>query len=201
MSDGIDGEVIFHPNFNQDGPMMVPAPKNPDRIKKWGPDRDAQAARMKALGYTLPEICEALELGPDTRRAGAAIRRALTNMVRFAQDEMRVMELMSLEELEAQAWRTLRNAHVIVSNGHIVHDETGMPLQDDRYILEMIDRVVRIKERRAKMMGLDAPSRAEVISIDSIDSEIAKLEAEIERAKPGKKPADPPKQIEGGQEE
>lgn len=187
----IEGDIVYHPDDDRDpeGYALIPVPRDPSKIKKYGHNRDAEAARLKALGYTLTEICEVLELGPDTRRAQAAIRRALANMVRFAQDEVRMMEMVSLDELESTAWRTLRNNHVIVSNGRVVHDETGEPLQDDRFVLECIDRILKIKERRARMLGIDAPSRAEVISIDSIDSEIAKLERELQESRnqlPGK---------------
>lgn len=195
MSDEIEGDVVYHPDDSgeyADEPedkapvkeqYLMPMPREGADLYKRGFDRDAEAARLKAIGYTLPEICERLRLGPDTSRAAAAIRRALARSVRFAYDEMRIMEMQSLEELEATTWRTLRNRHVLVSNGRVVHDETGEPLEDDRFVLEMVDRILKIKERRARMLGLDAPTRAEVITIDSIDAEIARLEAQVHASK------------------
>ena len=42
-----------------------------------------------------------------------------------------------------------------------------------------IDRVLRIMERRARLLGLDAPTRTEAVTIDAIDREIARLSAEL----------------------
>lgn len=158
---------------------LLPMPKPGATFTKRSRDRDAEAARLKALGWSLDDIAVQLNMD-DAEMAAKAIRRALAAVVRFAGDEMRLMEAQSLEELEAQAWRTLRSQKVMVSNGRVVYDETGEPVVDDRYVLETLDRILKIKERRAKLLGLDAPTRAEVITIDSIESEIAKLERELE---------------------
>jgi len=150
-----------------------------------GRDRDREAARLKALGWSFEEIAQRLDLTsrhtgqPDPYRAAAAIKRAMAEAIRFAGDEMRLMELKSLDELEALAWRTLRNRHPLVQQGRIVRNELDEALDDDRYILELIDRILRIKERRAKLLGLDAPVRSEVITMDSVEAEISRLEAEL----------------------
>lgn len=148
--------------------------------------RDAEAARLKATGMTLEQI--AAELGLDSpnpengpSRVAAAIKRAMGEMARFANDEMRLMELRSLDELEWLAWQAIRKSPAIVSQGHVVIDDaTGLPVTDDRFTLETIDRILKIKERRAKLMGLDAPIRREVITMDSIENEIKKLESELQ---------------------
>ena len=158
-------------------------------VRRKGKMRDAECVRLKALGWTLDDIAVHLELdkpNPDNARdrVAAAIRRHLGTMSRFAADEMRLVELMSLDEVEWKAWETLKSAHVVVNQGKVVvHADTGEPVADDRFILEVIDRILKIKERRAKLMGLDAPTRREVITMDSIDEEIAKLEREVSAAK------------------
>jgi hypothetical protein len=138
-----------------------------------------EAARLKALGWSLPEIADHLGLGGDPRRAGAAIRRALANTVRVARDEQRLLELQSLDELERACWIELRARHILVSNGRIVRDEMDVALEDDRFVLETIDRILKIKEHRGKLLGLNAPTRSEVLTIDSVDAEITKLEQEL----------------------
>lgn len=163
--------------------LAVPGPKW--NIRQKGKMRDNECARLKALGWTLEDIARHLGLdkpNPENAkvRVAAAIKRALGEMARFAGDEMRLMELHSLDELEWTAWKTLQERHVVVSQGRVVLDaETGEPVNDDRFILEVCDRILKIKERRAKLMGLDAPVRREVITMDSIDEEIAKLEREV----------------------
>lgn len=168
------------PAYDDDTTWMLPLP-NSRSVTRKGRNRDAEAARLKALGWTLEEICDHLELGDDPMRAAAAIKRALASVMRFATDEHREMELQSYDELEAECWRLLRVKHVLVDRGTIVHDETGESLADDRFVLETVDRILKIKERRARLLGIDAPSRSEVLNIDSIDAEIARVQAELDR--------------------
>jgi len=168
-----------------DAEYLLAVPDPSKGFKSRGRWRDAEAARLKAQGMTLEQV--AAELGLDKpnpengpQRAAAAIKRAMGEMARFANDEMRMMELRSLDELEWLAWQTLKTSHVVVSQGRVVLDEdTGLPVTDDRYTLETIDRILKVKERRAKLMGLDAPIRREVITMDSIENEIKKLESEL----------------------
>lgn len=177
---------INQPDQPEEYLIAVADPSKGFKLKgRW---RDAEAARLKATGMTLEQIAK--ELGLDTnpengpQRAAAAIKRAMGEMARFANDEMRMMELRSLDELEWIAWQTLRKSHVVVSQGRVVlHDETGDPVEDDRFVLETIDRILKLKERRAKLMGLDAPIRREVITMDSIENEISKLEQELRAGK------------------
>jgi hypothetical protein len=170
---------------NRSDEYLLPIAPTPNHGKHRGRWRDAEAARLKALGWTLEDIAHELKLDEPIKENGparvvAAIKRAMGEMARFAGDEMRLMELRSLDELEWVAWQALRKTHVVVSQGRVVlHDETGEPVEDDRFILETIDRILKCKERRAKLMGLDAPQRREVITIDSIEQEIAKLETEL----------------------
>jgi hypothetical protein len=177
------------PAYDDDTTWMLSLSQHRSVTKK-GRNRDAEAVRLKALGWSLDEICEHLELGVDTSRAAAAIKRGLANLHRFAVDEHRAMELQSYDELEAECWRQLRMLHVLVDRGTIVHDEHGEALHDDRFVLETVDRILKIKERRARILGLDAPTKAEVLNIDSIDAEIARLEQELAENKAGRVDAD-----------
>lgn len=173
MSDRLDEEK-----------MLMPLPIGP--VDGWGRNRDAEAARLKAMGWTLARIAAHLKLwqgndpanGPDERRAAAAIKRAMARAVRFANDEQRALELQSYDELEAECWRVLQKNHIVFQNGKVVTYD-GEPIEDDRFILETIDRILKIKERRSRLLGLDAPTRAEITTIDSVEAEIAKLEREL----------------------
>lgn len=89
-------------------------------------------------------------------------------------------ELRRLDLLLSEAWAVLKRAHVTVSHGRIIRDEDDQPLLDDGPVLQAIDRVLKIQERRAKYLGLDAPTKVEAITIDALDAEIAKLAAELE---------------------
>jgi hypothetical protein len=158
--------------------ILLPLPR-PGRVGKLrGAPRDAEATRLRALGWSLEEVADRLEFhGPA--HAAAAIRRALANTVRIAKDEQRLLELQSLDECERALWVEIRSRHILVSNGRIIRDEYEVPLEDSRFLLECMDRILKVKESRRKLLGLDAPMRAEVLNIDSVDSAIRELENEI----------------------
>lgn len=152
---------------------------SPRSLTRKGTARDHEALRLKATGHSPQEIAEMLNLGDDERRVNAAIKRALGSMLRFATDEHRALELESYDELEVALWRQLRRSHLLVDRGVIVIGLDGDPLTDDRFVLETIDRIMKIKDRRAKLLGLDAPARAEILNLDSIDAEISRLQNEL----------------------
>ena len=52
-------------------------------------------------------------------------------------------------------------------------------LSEEKSSMFAIDRVLAIMDRRAKLMGLDAPVRTEVITLDYIQAEIQRLEATL----------------------
>jgi len=174
---------------HEDEQLLLPVPIGP--VESYGRMRDNEAARLKALGWRLDQIAERLELwvggerenGPSEDRAAAAIKRAMARAVRFATDETRALELQSYDELEAVCWRELQANPRLVQQGRIIVDEEGLPVPDKRLLMEIVDRILKIKERRSRLLGLDAPTRAEILTVDSVDAEIAKLEAELAEAK------------------
>jgi hypothetical protein len=165
-----------------DDQILLPLPKPGRTGKLRGAARDAEACRLKALGWTIAEIATKLEFN-DPTQAGAAIRRALANTVRVSRDETRLSELQSLDEVENRLWRELQAHHILVSNGRVIRDDFEIPLPDDRLTLEVIDRILKVKEARSKLLGLAAPTRAEILTIDSVDSAIRDLENEIAQHK------------------
>jgi hypothetical protein len=147
--------------------------KNPDTA-----ERDADACRLRRDGCTYDHI--AAELGyADRGDAYKGVQRALVAIVQEAAEEVRAVELDRLDMLWRAGLKVLRAKHVTVSNGKVIYlrDDQGneTPLLDDAPVLNAIDRLLRIMERRAKLLGLDAPKRIEVLTMDVIDAEIARL--------------------------
>jgi transcriptional regulator with XRE-family HTH domain len=169
-------------NVGGDTDLLLPLPQLGRQFTGASRSIDAEAARLKAQGLTLSEIAGRLGMA-DEHQVASAIKRALGTMARFAKDELRLMELRSLDELEWVAWKTLQSSHVVISQGKIIRGDDGTPLEDDRFALEVVDRILKIKERRSKLWGLDAPTRSEVVTIDSIESEIEKLERELDASR------------------
>ncbi|MCK9901257.1 hypothetical protein MXD63_14355 [Frankia sp. Cpl3] len=162
-------------------------------------ERDRDAANMRADGKTYEAI--AVALGYSHRSAARrAVQRVLAATIREAGDELRVLELERLDRLYEAAMAVLTREHVTVSQGRVIREGKpvindngeaeileghGAPLVDDGPVLQAIDRLLKIQDRRAKLVGLDAPVKHEVRTIDAIAAEVADLErqlAERERA-------------------
>lgn len=164
--------------FESDGDFFPEKrPETHKSNRNW--KRDREAARLKAVGHTLEEIAEMLDLKDwttgeyDPRRAANAVRHGLHAVVKFSTDEMRLQELESLDAMEQHLWQQLRREHVLVQQGRVIMVE-GQVIQDERFVLEALDRILKIKERRAKYLGLDAQVRLSV-EADQIGGEIAQL--------------------------
>ncbi|MER6103609.1 hypothetical protein ABT115_15125 [Streptomyces sp. NPDC001832] len=137
--------------------------------------RDAEAALLRSKGWTYPRI--AAELGYNHRAdAYNAVQRVLKETVREAGENVRTLELERLDRLEAAANEVLEREHVTVSNGRIVSLD-GAPLPDDGPVLAAIDRLLKIQERRARLLGLDAPVKRD---ISLTDERAAAIEALVE---------------------
>ena len=146
-------------------------------------EREITAVEMRRDGRTYDEI--ALELG-YANRSGAyqAVSRCLARRAKEPSDEVRLHELERQDYMWRKVVAVLENQHITVSNGKVVTID-GVPIADDAPVLQAVDRLIKIQERRAKLLGLDAPSRqvVQIIPQEAIDAEIAQLEAELaERA-------------------
>lgn len=152
------------------------------RLDVTEPDRprDKEAARMLATGHSLPEICQTLGY-PDESRTLDGVKRAMALAVRFARDEYRYMELLGLDEIELRLWKLLEKSMPLVDRGQVVRGMDGHVIDDLRFDKEVMDEIRKTKAQRAKLLGLNAPTRSEVVSIDLVEAEISRLEAEVHR--------------------
>lgn len=141
-------------------------------------ERDAEAARMRSRSVSYQVIADTLGFA-DRSNARKAVQRALLEIVAEPAAELRELQLAQLDELTVAALGVLDRQHVTVSHGRVIRDDTGAVIEDDAPILAAIDRLLRIQERRAKLLGLDAPSRHEVVTLDAVEAEIQRLSAEL----------------------
>ena len=140
-------------------------------------ERRNKALRLRADGMTYDEIAQKLEY-KSAANAGQDVQRALVASTREASAEVRQIELARLDILWTKAMQILCRRHVTVSQGRVVVRD-GKEIIDDMPALAAIDRLVKIQERRAKLLGLDAPLKHEVVTIDMVEAEIGKLTAEL----------------------
>jgi len=139
--------------------------------------QDAECARLRSAGLTYQAIAENVGLSHRSL-ARQAVERALLAVVAEPAEELRRLELMKLDQLSVAAWEILEDNHVRVSAGRVMFLDDE-PLPDTRPTLNAIDRLLKISERRSRLLGLDAPVQISAISMDAVDAEIIRLDAEI----------------------
>jgi DNA-binding CsgD family transcriptional regulator len=139
-------------------------------------ERRAEILRYRLDGHTLQEIGDRMGIRADT--VHVIITRALRAMTQDPSQELLTLELARLDSLYAEALKAVRSFTPVLHNGRVVqipiidtngetikHPETGQPLiciaQDRQPVLAGIACAVRIAERRSKLLGLDAPIRAQ----------------------------------------
>jgi len=97
-------------------------------------ERQAQAVTLRLMGMEYREIAKKLNFrGPSG--AYGAVKAALKKTLQGPTDELRKLELLRLDELQQIAWKRVT----------VAAD------------LKAIDTVLRIMERRSRLLGLDAP--------------------------------------------
>jgi hypothetical protein len=92
--------------------------------------------------------------------AHSAAMQALRDIPREAAEDLRRTELETLNELQLALRAKL----------------------DEKPAAYLVDSILKVMERRAKLLGLDAPIaiRTEVVTVDAVDAEIQRLERELE---------------------
>ncbi|WP_329592139.1 hypothetical protein OG195_27320 [Streptomyces sp. NBC_01362] len=138
-------------------------------------EREAEAARLRSLGWTYQRIADTLGWA-NKGDAHHAVSKVLRDTVQEAGDDLRSLELTRLDALYVAATEVLEREHVTVSNGRVV-DLHGAPIPDDGPVLAAIDRLLKIQERRARLLGLDAPVKRD---ISLTDERAAAIEALVE---------------------
>jgi hypothetical protein len=101
-------------------------------------ERKLRALDLRKAGATYQMIADQLGYGGPSG-AYKAVTSALKATLKEPADELRTMELERLDAMLLPLWRRVQNG-------------------DER----AVDRVLRIMERRAKLLGLDAPAKRPV---------------------------------------
>lgn len=134
-----------------------------------GAARDAEACRMRADGHSLREISETLGYG-SAANAKRSIEALLRETVVEDVSALRTLELERLDRAERAVMGVLRSRHVTVSHGKVIYvpdpehpedPEREVPLLDDGPVLQAVDRLLKIAQRRSALLGLDAPTKVQ----------------------------------------
>lgn len=148
-------------------------------------ERDAAACRLRIGGKSYDEIAK--ELGfANKGHAFNAVSRNLKSIRREPAEELLKLELARLDEMRVVAREIMLKTHHAHSGGKLIHiaDESGktVPLVDDGPRLAAIDRLVSIANRYAKLTGLDAVVKVQLLTLEDVQAEITRLEAEADAA-------------------
>lgn len=146
--------------------------------------RRGKALQMRAAGLTFEQIKD--QLGYKTRGSAVQdVQRAMALTVSEPAADLRALQAARLEMLWVKAMQVLSRTHLTVSHGRVIMvgpEGAERPLQDDGPVLAAIRELRQISTEVRKLFGLDAPTRVEVISDDTLDAEIRRLSEELDRA-------------------
>jgi len=125
-------------------------------------ERRRAAVTLRIEGKPWQEIADTL--GYDSRSSASkdvtrAMQQAIANLA-LPLEEYRQLELDRLDAMQNALWPKVMD---------------GDP--------RAIDTTLRLMDRRAKFLGLDAPARMEVLTIDAIDAAIADLGQQVASAR------------------
>ena len=148
-------------------------------------ERRARVLRLRSQQVPYSAIAEQLSIPASTAKSD--YRRALEDLTAAQRETSHLAqarELAKLDAMEDAAWKVLRARHITIQQGKIIgkftgwvtdpdsgeyaHDGDGnrIPvieeIEDDAPVLQAIDRLVRIAQRRATLTGGDAPAKIEV---------------------------------------
>ncbi len=139
-------------------------------------ERDARALELASRSMSYRQI--AAELGCDVHTAYTAVQRGLAAIPAPAAAEYRRIELDKLDRLERHLLGVMEREHVSASHGRVVTLD-GKPVLDDGPGVQAAVALLRVQDRRARLLGLDAPTLTRVQVEDVVDAEIRRLEAEL----------------------
>ena len=113
--------------------------------------RDQQALEMRRAGKDYSEIAKALGLYDASHARRVVMKLIQTDIKKLAEtaDEVRNLELQRLDKMFEVAYAKALDGHLL-----------------------SIDRALRLMERRASLLGLDAPKRQEISGPDGSPIEI-----------------------------
>lgn len=140
-------------------------------------ERDAQACHLRARGKSYSTIAREMDYGSGSA-AYKAVQRGLKAIVAEPSEEVRQFELIRLDGMWMAAQAVLEAQHFVISEGRVVRTD-GRPIEDHDPILRSIDRLLKIQERRARLLGLDAPVKKEITISDGVDAEIRDLAEQL----------------------
>lgn len=149
--------------------------------------KDSEAAALRRAGLTFAEIAQSLSV--PTTTAFNMVQRAYADLPAQKTEDARNREILKLDVIEERAYDILNRFHYTVSAGGKVVTMDGVPVEDDTVALKAAETLLKVAQRRAKLLGLDAPTQVNVEvthDANAVDAELAAIRAAL--AGPGDTP-------------
>jgi hypothetical protein len=146
-------------------------------------ERDARAMELRSQGWTLQAIDKELGFGGHGNVV-AAINRWIARTVQEPADNVRAFLLNRLDAATNVAMVAMNGFYPMLHQGEpvTVPGDDGKPVQlrDWRPNLAAADRVERLTERTAKLLGVDAPERHEINVTSEADTAVAAMLRDVQ---------------------
>jgi hypothetical protein len=107
------------------------------------------------------------------------VQRAIADIPKEGAEEVVRLEVEKLDFIERKLYEIMTKEHVAFGASGKVVTLDGVPIEDDSPVMKAIDGLLKVADRRAKLLGLNAPTKHEVITLDSVQMEIRRIEAEL----------------------
>jgi hypothetical protein len=145
-----------------------------------GAERDREAVRLRSRGRTYVQISDELAYGGH-QNARRAVKKVLSSIEQEGAEELVAVQLERLDFMYDAVLRVLETEHYTVSQGRLIYlHEDAPPLADDSPVLAAVDRLLKIENQRAELLGLKAPSKSTVThAAADVDAAVAELAAEL----------------------
>lgn len=143
------------------------------QIQPWAPPRFTNVGRaeeqricyeLRLRGLSIRAIAEetGLSVGTVFNRIDCEITETLDPL----RAKLRELEVERLDRMQLTVLNILDRDHYVVSDGRVVtrvdaETDEKVPVADPGPVFQAIDRLLKIQERRAKLLGLDAPTKVE----------------------------------------
>lgn len=146
---------------------------------------DTEAAVLRSQRISYPEI--ARRMGCAVSTAHDRVKRAIDAVPYEAVEELRRIELESLDEQERRLLAVQETTHYRVDHGKVIELTEGVPMIDTTPIVQTSMAILRIKDMRAKLTGEYAPTKSAitVVTEDAVDAEIRRLSEQVALNEPG----------------
>lgn len=136
-------------------------------------ERNTRIWKLRLQNWTQRQIAD--EVGLSQAQVSAILAEMIQERKEEASEALRQFEVGKLDTLERAMLDVLARDHLTIQGGKVVREtyvdedgeeHPGEPYRDDGPAMAAVDRLLKIAQRRAALLGLDSPTKIEQTSYD-----------------------------------